>query len=158
MPEQLEHRRRTRREGVEVLVGGGATLAVLAGVAVALAVCELEAWLAAAAALAILTFVAAAIVAYAALNIAARSEFVCRLDDKTFECISPVWGCGESFKLPVADIIRIEKERSSDDDHRLYLCDKSGGRYWLTSNYDNPVDTFLERLRELNPKIQELAT
>jgi hypothetical protein len=96
-------------------------------------------------------------VAYAAMNIAKRQEFVCRITDGRIECLCPVSGCGESFVVRIDAIVKIEKERW-EDSVRWYLWDNEGQRHWLTSNYDNPVEDFIEVIKRLNSRVVEVDT
>jgi len=153
----IEHRKKTRSEGAQHLAAVGTTIGVLGTLMMALLVLGHASWPFGAAGFLILTLIGVIGGIYATLNILANREFICRLNDKTLECISPVWGCGETFKLSLTEIIKIEKECWSDS-HRWYLVDKAGERYWLTTNYDNPADEFLARIRELCPSVEDVNT
>ena len=66
-------------------------------------------------------------------------------------------------RLPAAEeLVRLgdafEKEDWGDGSYRWYVWDSAGKRYWLTSNYDNPVDKFVEALRERKPDIAVTIT
>lgn len=153
----LEHRKRTRQEGAETILAAGATLGILGGVmSVLLAYRQVE-WPFGIVWFVILAMVGLIALVYAWLNIVNGKEFACRLDEKDLECISPVPGCGESFKIALADIVAIERESWSDS-YRWYIGDAAGNRYWLTANYDNPVDEFLVRIRELNPAVKDVES
>src|SRR5437879_3159014 len=58
----------------------------------------------------IATIAAVLAVVYATVNIVKGGEFVCRMDESNIECVSPVRGCGQTFKLQIADIARVEKQ------------------------------------------------
>src|SRR5690606_37656581 len=47
---------------------------------------------------------------YARAHFRAGGEFCCRLDDERFTCVSPVGPCGDSFDLPLDEIVKIERE------------------------------------------------
>jgi len=94
---------------------------------------------------------------YGVKNLVAADTFVCRLSRDILECDCPVSGCGETFAVPISEIETIEKETWSES-HRWYIHDKSGHRYWLTSNYDNPADRFVEGVKELNPSVADVTT
>ena len=96
-------------------------------------------------------------VAYAAMNIAKSQEFVCRITDGRIECLCPVPGCGESFVVRIDAIAKIERERW-EDSVRWYLWDNDGQRHWLTSNYDNPVEDFIEVIKRRNSRVVEVGT
>jgi len=94
---------------------------------------------------------------YARQNIAANAEFICRVTDAEFQCVCPVAGCGDSFAIKVAEITSLEREESAES-YRWYVHDRSGARHWITTNYDNPVEDFVEALMALNPNIVEVRT
>ena len=96
-------------------------------------------------------------VAYAAMNIAKKQEFVCRITDGRIECLCPVPGCGESFVVRIDAIVKIEKERW-EDSVRWYLWDNEGQRHWLTSNYDNPAEEFIRIIKLQNSRVVEVDT
>jgi len=89
---------------------------------------------------------------YAVVNIRANKTFICELDDDEIRCVCPVKACGESFTLRLGDVTTVERHEEGDS-HRWYLHDTTGRRYWLTSNYGNPVDEFVALLRTLNHDI-----
>jgi hypothetical protein len=101
--------------------------------------------------------IAAGLTHYAAVNLHHRKDFECRIDDERLECVSPVEGCGENFSLSIAEIVRIEKEKWVDS-CRWYIWSADGHRYWLTSNYDNPVEGFIEAIRQRVPDITEISS
>lgn len=90
---------------------------------------------------------------YAFENLKSGDTFSCRIDDKDLTCHCPVSGCGESFRLPIDEIARLEKHDWGDGSCRWYIWDRSGRRYWLTSNYDNPVEQFIGEVRRRVPKV-----
>lgn len=98
-----------------------------------------------------------AVLLYAGANIWARGDFVCRLDSERFTCVSPADGCGDSFDLAIGDITKIEREDWSDD-CRWYVWDTEGHRYWVSSNYGNPVYKFIEMLERVRPGIERIET
>jgi hypothetical protein len=81
-------------------------------------------------------FLAVAALCYATVNLLVDADFECRIDDNSISCLSPAGGCGESFSVPISEIVKIEKELWGDGDCRWYLWSVGGRRFWLTSNYD----------------------
>jgi hypothetical protein len=89
---------------------------------------------------------------HAVWEILQNGEFVCRLDSETFECSVPSRFSGETFRIRVGDIARIEK-KTGGEMAAWYLWDKEGRRYWLTGNYGNPIAKFVAAIRKLNPGV-----
>jgi hypothetical protein len=81
-----------------------------------------------------------------------NSEFLCRIDDEAIECVSPDSVDGETFKLRLSDIVKIERLGPSGKE-RWYLWDGTGRRYWLSDHYGNPADTFVELIRAANRRV-----
>jgi hypothetical protein len=75
---------------------------------------------------------------------------VIRIDEQTIECVVPHPGAGESFKLPIQDIVKVEHDMR-DDDSDWYLRDKGGRRYLLTVNYGNPILDIVEDIAAAQP-------
>lgn len=94
--------------------------------------------------IAIVGTVASMLIYYAVVNIQTNSTFVCRIDNQRIRCVSPVCQCGDSFSIPLRTIARLEKVDEGESSYKWYIWDEAGQRFWLTSNYDNPVDTFIE--------------
>ncbi len=94
------------------------------------------------------------VLSLAIAKIRRNETFVCILDDELFECVCPERNRGESFRLEVEKLVCIEKVQDGES-HRWYLQDDQGNRYWLTNAYRNPADTFVRRLRQLNPELEE---
>ena len=86
------------------------------------------------------------------VNIRKNETFVCLIDDEFIECVCPAGAFGDSFRLRLNEVARIEKEGD-----RWYVCDGQGGRYWLTSHYGNPADKFVGELKRLKPDIEEVG-
>ncbi len=101
----------------------------------------------------VIAFVTIEIVVMAVANIRANSVFECRLDEQNFVCISPTKGCGETFSVRVCEIVRFEKKSSGENGYTWHIITVSGQRLWLTSNYDNPVEDFVELILARNPQI-----
>lgn len=76
-------------------------------------------------------------------------EFVCRIDHELIECICPDEREGESFQLRLIEIVRLER-MPGDGSHGWYVFDVYGRRYWLTSHYGNPADTFAKLIENGN--------
>src|SRR5688572_8630917 len=89
--------------------------------------------------IAVMTFFGVALAVHAVWEILQNGEFVCRLDHETFECSVPSKYSGDSFKIPIADIARIERDTGAETT-MWYLWDNKGRRYWLTGNYGNPAE------------------
>jgi hypothetical protein len=92
---------------------------------------------------------------YAIAKIRRNETFVCLLDEEIIECVCPARERGDSFKLKVKDIARIEK-RPNGNSHRWYLHDHQGNRYWLTADYRNPADKFVRQIRQLQPAVGQI--
>jgi hypothetical protein len=158
----LEHRQSTRREGIGTLVIAAVTVAGLIAIQVLLfEYAFLDGWQENKFFLVgfygILALVTAVIVAYGVANIVKNQEFICRVDGEAIECISPVKACGESFRLPLAEIAKIEVKTGSDS-AEFYLYDRAGSRYQLTTNYGNPGRKIIETILKLNPAVAHVET
>ena len=94
---------------------------------------------------------------YAIVNIIANDEFRCVLTTETLACYCSVNGAGETFKVELADIKKLEKEAWSES-HRWYIWDVNDNRYWLTSNFDNPCERIIESIQELRPNVAQVDT
>ncbi len=155
---RLEHRRSTAREGVRLLVGLGASVVGLGVLQVFLfpSIWE-ESPRFVVAFFAIEALVTVVVLTFALLNVMQGEEFVCRIDESCIQCFCPVSVCGQTFKIHIADVVKVEREEWSDS-HRWYLWDKAGRKYWLTSNYGNPADQIIELVREANAAVAEVRT
>ena len=91
------------------------------------------------------------------LNFKSSGEFVCRVDDGTISQICPVRGCGETFTICIADIVKIER-KSSGESENWYIWDKQGRRYELTPNYGNPIKKFIGLIKDMNSEVVEDRT
>lgn len=78
-------------------------------------------------------------------------DFECELTDSAIRCVCPVAHLGSTFDIPLDDLVAIEV--SSDDSPRTELLTRNGNRYWLTSNFGNPVRRFVTQLRTLRPQL-----
>jgi hypothetical protein len=157
----LEHRRTSRKEGVGILCLAWGTAAILIGslsvvcwtgrmhgvidsvfyvmfCGMALLMSALATWM-------------------AVSHVRQGGEFVLRIDERNIECRVPLAGAGDSFKLPIQDIVKVEHDMR-DDQSEWYLHDKAGHRYLLTINYGNPILDIVELLQRLNPAIEEVHT
>ncbi len=98
------------------------------------------------------------LVLYTAFVKIRRNEtFVCILDDELLECVCPLKERGNSFRLKLDDLVRIEQKKDGDSS-RWYLHDRQGNRHWLTDAYRNPAGRFVRRIRQLKPKISQSET
>jgi hypothetical protein len=93
----------------------------------------------------------------AVVKIRRNETFVCILDDELLECVCPLRERGDSFKLRLDDLVRIQQQKDGDSS-RWYLHDRQGNRHWLTDAYRNPADTFVRQIRQLKPKISQTET
>lgn len=98
------------------------------------------------------------LVLYVAIAKIRRNEtFICLLDDELLECVCPLKERGDSFKLKLDDVVRIEQQKDGDSS-RWYLHDRQGNRLWLTHAYRNPADRFVRQILKLNPGIRQIET
>ncbi|MDX1930758.1 MAG: hypothetical protein SFV81_29815 [Pirellulaceae bacterium] len=79
-------------------------------------------------------------------------DFECELTESTIRCVCPVARMGSTFDISLDDLIAIEV--TSDDTPRVDLLTRHGSRYWLTSNFGNPVRRFVTQLRSLRPQLE----
>lgn len=150
---EITHERNTSREGILALLGVAITTAGFVAFHTFLFPlpwrdCRTFAVIY----IAIGAVVAVAVGIYGIFNIMCNGKFICRLDNETIECVSPVKGCGDSFKVKINDIVKIEKEEWAES-YRWYIWDSADHRYWPTSNYGNPADDLIEAIRETNDSI-----
>lgn len=82
-------------------------------------------------------------------------DFECELTDSAIRCVCPAAHLGSTFDIPLDDLVAIEV--SSDDSPRTELLTRSGNRYWLTSNFGNPVGRFVTQLRTLQPQLSYIT-
>lgn len=87
-------------------------------------------------------------------NARSAGTFFCRLSCDRLECHCPVAGCGETFTLATSEIEKVERDDWGES-YRLYVRDRAGRRYWLTDNYGNPADRFVELILANHPEVQE---
>ena len=94
------------------------------------------------------------LVVYVAIAKIRRNEtFVCLMDDELIECVCPMQERGDSFRLKLEDVVRIEREGNGESE-RWYLHDLEGNRHWLTDAYRNPAAKFVRRIRQLKPNLR----
>ena len=94
------------------------------------------------------------LVVYVAVAKIRRNEtFVCLLDEELIECVCPVEDRGDSFRLRLDDVVRIEQARDGET-RQWYLHDLDGNRYWLTGAYRNPAAKFVRMIREIKPNLR----
>lgn len=153
----LEHRRSMVAYGREIVIGLVIGVASLVGFGVLfLPPFELSPWEIAWIALCGATLGTIALM-LAGAHLRAAGEFHCRLDEQRFHCFSPVEASGDSFDLAIDEIAKIEREDWADD-CRWYVWDSNGNRHWVSSNYDNPAQKFIEMLERLRPRIERIKT
>ena len=158
-PLPFEHRKFTRHEAFDDLARLAATVIGLGAV---LYVLWPWAWelssLFAVGFGGVIVVVTAVVLIASILEILANADFICRIDEDLFECIAPVSAKGESFSIPIVEIAAVECDHSGDPPHPWYIHDRDGRRVRLTRNYDNPVETFIAIIRELNPSVEKRHT
>ena len=96
---------------------------------------------------------------YAAVNIRSEKTFICQLTEREFIQDIPVASCGESFRVSLDTITKIEchdggGEVPSDE----WYIHTNSGRYRITSNYGNPASKFVEALQHRNPALEIIQT
>ncbi len=98
----------------------------------------------------------AVLVGYAVKIARVGGRFRCMLTAERIVCECPIGCHGESFNLKVEEIafIEIKQSLSSNFGGDYYLHDLKGREYLLTLNYGNPAARILDRMEDLNPKIQ----
>jgi hypothetical protein len=82
-----------------------------------------------------------------------RVDFVCELTETTISCINSVPHMGQTFEIPIDEIVEIHKERFSEGRPSYRLKTKDGKLYWLTTNFGNPARSFVNELQQLRPEI-----
>ncbi len=82
-------------------------------------------------------------------------DFECELTESTIRCVCPASHLGSSFDISLDDLVAIEV--SSDDSPRIELLTCQGSRYWLTSNFGNPVQRFVTQLKSLRPNLAHIT-
>lgn len=107
--------------------------------------------------IAIEVVVCSIVVCYAIINLRSGQVFECRMDSERLTCVSPVPGCGQSFSVPITEIIRIERELWAES-CRWYIWTADGQRFWLTGNYGNPVEEFVGAIRDRVSDVTEFTT
>ncbi|MEK6237162.1 MAG: hypothetical protein N2C14_20835, partial [Planctomycetales bacterium] len=158
----LEHRRSMIREGFQVVVPVVFAAAIFIRYIVLIIWTSegVDAWIFALCLT--LMVVILSVVAYRPVTcIRAGGEFLCRLDENEIRCACPVAGVADSFTVMINDIETIEHQivQHEDSGHcRWYLWNTSSHRYHLPSTCGNPAEQFVERIKELNPKIAEITT
>jgi hypothetical protein len=95
------------------------------------------------------TIVVGLAVAYAVANFIKGGEFVCRIDETYIQCQSPVRGCGPTFKIPIADIVKLEKQVVEDSAGWWDICVRSGKRFQLTNYYGLPAEKVALLLQDI---------
>lgn len=150
----LEHRKAAAAEGRKVLLTNAFT-------ALGMAVFQWilfpamwdEEWFFVVAFLAVEGVIVSLLIYYAVLHLRSDGTFVCRIDDDLITCATPIIGCGETFSISLGSITRIERVNDGETSYRWFIYDHTGDRFWLTSNYDNPDDKFIQAIRERCPGV-----
>lgn len=91
---------------------------------------------------------------YAAININSEDIFVCRLTDQLFFQHCPVKQCGESFKVRLGDIAKLECRQGES----WYIHTNDGETHQITNNYGNPAKKFADALLKSRPEIKTVST
>jgi hypothetical protein len=149
----IEHRRSSVREGWQTLLIGGCTIAGLAACPLFFSDWHWKndpgfviIWYS------FLGLFGLLLAYYAFSNIIQCRDFVCRIDDQSIECQVPFSGAGDSFRLPLNEIVKVEK-RSSGESYNWYIWDAAGKQYQLTTNYGNPAKRFIQAILERNSAV-----
>jgi hypothetical protein len=148
----IEHRRSTRREGLKHLLQLGAFVITFGIVYRWFFAGWLGNW-PPTALLNVFGVLTLLLAANSVWEIIRNQEFSCRIDEEYLECNSPKYS-GDSFKLKISDIAKICKETGSESPS-WYIYNTAGHRYWLTSNYGNPVRRFVKAIHEADKSVIE---
>jgi hypothetical protein len=154
----LCHRRGTKREGIQVMLWGVFSSGVMVALTLLVPLPGLfwrESPVFFCVFNAIVLFIAGvAIFAYALPNILLDREFRFTIFDNRVECMSPAKAFGESYSIPVDEIVAIEKEPWGDDgDWKWFFRTADGRRIQITQNYRNPIHKIVAALQELRPDL-----
>jgi hypothetical protein len=89
---------------------------------------------------------------YAIPNMLMDREFSFVVSEDRIECKSPAKAYGESFSVPIDEIVAIEHQRSEDMGD-WFLITRGRQRIRIPMNYGNPVRKIVAALRELRPEL-----
>lgn len=92
----------------------------------------------------------AILIVYGVHNIRMDKEFRLTVSEDGIECVSPAKAFGESYSVPLDDIVRLEKEVSEST---WCIVTRDNRRIIITPNYGNPVLDIAYTLQELRPEI-----
>ena len=95
----------------------------------------------------------AAVVFVSALNILMDREFHFLVSEDRVECKSPAKIFGESYSIPIDNIITIQSKVVGDCGTESFLVTRDQRRFHITTNYGNPVEKIVAALRELRPDL-----
>jgi len=98
----------------------------------------------------------AVLLGHAVVNARDGGRFICMLTTERIVCECPIESQGESFDLKIEEIefIEIKQFAGANFGGDYFLRDLKGREYWLTLSYGNPAAWILDRLEDLNPKIE----
>lgn len=155
---RLKHSKNTMAEGIKVLLTLGMTVIGMGCFQILFFphIWAVDPWFVVAF-FGIEAIVCVGLLYYAFINIRKHELFLCFVDDELIECVCPVDGCGDSFRLQLDEIVQIERHDGGES-YRWYLHDSHGHRHWLTSNYNNPDDKFVQRILAFKPDIPQTET
>ena len=91
--------------------------------------------------------------AYAIPNLLMDREFRLTLFEDRIECKSPAKAYGESYSIPLSEIVMLEEEMGNEGPSDWWLITHDDRRILITPNYGNPVAKIVEALQHLKPEI-----
>jgi hypothetical protein len=155
MPTLLEYRRTTREQAaidfgkLGGMISGG--IAFLLGAIFLFHVESRYIWIG----VGVFALVCLAILGLVIAYRRANGTFVCRLDETSLHCVSPMRHFGQTFDIAIADIARVEVS-SMDDSALWYVVHRDGRRFWLSGNFGNPAHEFAAKVCELTgvPRVE----
>lgn len=90
---------------------------------------------------------------YAIPNLLMDREFRITLFEDRIECKSPVNAYGESYSIPIDEIVMLEEKTGNEGPNDWYLIIRDNRRIQITPNYGNPVAKIVDALQHLKPGI-----
>ena len=152
----IEHQRRTRTEGCRGLLA----ILAIAAVAIVFQFCVFaevwhEQWFSLILFYSIFVFSVSFAGQGVLKNFLANDEFRCCLTEEELDCYCPIRRYGETFKVQLSEIAKLEKETDAEG-HRWYVWDTYGKRYWLTPLYGNPCERIIRRIKEFRPDVPQV--
>lgn len=90
---------------------------------------------------------------YAIPNLLMDREFRFVLSENQIECQSPAKVYGESYTIPIDEIIGLQEDNQSGDGTTWRLVTSDYRCVTITTCYRNPVDKIVAALRQLRPDL-----